>query len=287
MVFSYGQREMCALGRNGNNTEILKIEGLDDIIDISCGETHSAALQNNGDLYVWGCFYNSKRDHMFIPYYCFQHKPRLITKNVVKIASCDNCVIIQDKNGDIYYYGDLKYDNSYQKLTSSELKLNKFMGARDVYPIFDSIYASRSYFFGFKTDIIYAFGNKLFGKLDDNRTYNLEQIDLDKILKIKTYKFKKMNSVIMQMTGNIIVEGYNQNSEIQYIIYNISGEKTIKYIDDIQILSCRNEAVIYVKDKQLFTWGENIYGKLGHLEKIIRKPTKLECDVGKIVGIYA
>ncbi|KAM0686636.1 hypothetical protein COBT_002139, partial [Conglomerata obtusa] len=98
MVFSFGKTDRGALGRVDRGKEILQIEGLKKIKDISCGEAHSAALDENNELYVWGCFLNLDNKTMQTSEEYMQHEPRHITDNVAKIASCDNCIIIQKEN---------------------------------------------------------------------------------------------------------------------------------------------------------------------------------------------
>ncbi|KAM0685895.1 Regulator of chromosome condensation, partial [Conglomerata obtusa] len=231
MVFSFGKTKDGALGRVDRGKEILKIDGLNDIVDISCGETHSAALGINGDLYAWGRFRNLDYKTMKITQNCLRHEPLKIADNVSKMASCDNSITLQKDNGEVFYYGGLNiYKYALEKESSKKLKLKKIKGASDSTPVFDYIKASGDEFFGVKNNEIFAYGKCIYDYLFKKSAPTLESV------KFNSKKFKY-----------IYLEKVDDNNEICKVIAKI---KSCNF-DRFQSLFLSKKRKLYIKGRMI------------------------------------
>ncbi len=58
-VFTWGCNDEGALGRGGEETEPALVDGLLShvkIVQVSCGDSHTSALADNGVVYGWGTY---------------------------------------------------------------------------------------------------------------------------------------------------------------------------------------------------------------------------------------
>ncbi|KAM0686601.1 Regulator of chromosome condensation [Conglomerata obtusa] len=292
LVFSFGRLENGALGRDEKGQEILKVEGLDDIVDISCGESHSAALQENGDLYIWGTFDNFEGQTMYSSETCWHHEPRKIINDVAKIASSNNSVIIQKKNGNVFYYGGLYTDDvDSEQDQPRHLEVKSIKGAYRRFPVFDFLKASYNFFFGIADGKIYAFGIDMFGKISHWGNCILKEIvddDIGKVVsEIQSCDVGNIHSLFLNKKGKLYIKGcrpiFKRGRFERFESYKVCTYMMNK----VDLLACKNDACLCVKKNQLYTWGVNRYGELGHNENIIEKPKKVKFKFNEIVGIYA
>ncbi|KAJ3216515.1 Regulator of chromosome condensation [Dinochytrium kinnereticum] len=93
-LYSWGCNDQKALGRSGEETIPLPVEGLDGvkIIQVVCGDSMTAALSDDGNVYAWGTFRNKNGIFGFRPDIEIQPTPWMIPelKKVVYIDAGAN-----------------------------------------------------------------------------------------------------------------------------------------------------------------------------------------------------
>lgn len=110
-VYTFGCNDEGALGRDsseeGSETLPVKVDLEEKVIQVSAGDSHSAALTENGIVYVWGTF----RDNNGIiglleplkP--CTLPKKHLMAETVIKIASGNDHLVMVTRDGNLYTCG--------------------------------------------------------------------------------------------------------------------------------------------------------------------------------------
>ncbi|KAM0684853.1 hypothetical protein COBT_003938 [Conglomerata obtusa] len=56
---------------------------------------------------------------------------------------------------------------------------------------------------------------------------------------------------------------------------------------NVDYIACNSDAYLCVTNNELYMWGIDKYGVLGHHGKVINEPSKIDFQFNKIVGIYA
>ena len=98
-----------ALGRSGEETIPLKVEGLDHecIVDVACGDSISVALTNNGRVYAWGTFRNNTGIFGYRKEVNTQPTPLLITEltHILSISCGSNHCVAVSADGKAFSWG--------------------------------------------------------------------------------------------------------------------------------------------------------------------------------------
>ncbi|KAJ3313395.1 Regulator of chromosome condensation [Blyttiomyces sp. JEL0837] len=98
-----------ALSRAGEETLPLKVEGLEGhkIVAIIAGDSCSAALTDEGSVFVWGTFRNKNGIFGFRPDIDIQPRPYLIPelKNIISLRAGANHIIAKNREGKVFTFG--------------------------------------------------------------------------------------------------------------------------------------------------------------------------------------
>lgn len=109
-VYSFGCNDEGTLGRttekDGSEMVPGKVDGLPTIIAVSAGDSHSAALADDGTVYAWGNFRDANGS-MGLTTAGIQTKPvcLLAGENIVKISSGGDHLVCLSEKGDIFTCG--------------------------------------------------------------------------------------------------------------------------------------------------------------------------------------
>ncbi|KAM0686565.1 hypothetical protein COBT_002209, partial [Conglomerata obtusa] len=87
--------------------------------------------------------------------------------------------------------------------------------------------------------------------------------------------------------GDLYTGGYklihDEATDLKYEFY----EFLTKFMEDVDLIYCIRDACLCVINDELYTWGPNRYGELGHEIGMIFEPTKVYFPFNRIIGIYA
>jgi len=106
-VYGKDQNSLSQLGYSEQNfyyNDFVEIPNLENIVQISCGEFHSLALNKNGKVFSFG---NGNKGALGYKAH-FQHPPQKIPNlsNIVKISAGANHSLCLDSSGNVYAFGD-------------------------------------------------------------------------------------------------------------------------------------------------------------------------------------
>uniref|UniRef100_T1J8U9 RCC1-like domain-containing protein n=1 Tax=Strigamia maritima TaxID=126957 RepID=T1J8U9_STRMM len=110
-VFTFGCNDEGALGRDTSEEDSefepgeVEIDGR--VIQISAGDSHSAALTDAGDVYAWGTFRDSSGAMGLLKSQCIEQIPHLVMPgvSVAKIASGSDHLVLLTTQGHLYTCG--------------------------------------------------------------------------------------------------------------------------------------------------------------------------------------
>ena len=155
-----GENQFKALGiqtEEKNLRNVTRIDSLEKIKEISCGDCHSVAIDESGDLYTWGCnllgacgFDKTQFEFIDIPKKLEIRDEETKSKVNFKNASCgDAFTIVLSNQGGIYSFG---YDGFGQLANGSEdsYSLPKRVLFEEKNLKFDKI---SNFFFSFPTNL--------------------------------------------------------------------------------------------------------------------------------------
>ncbi|KAI9144320.1 regulator of chromosome condensation 1/beta-lactamase-inhibitor protein II [Paraphysoderma sedebokerense] len=110
-VYSWGCNDHRALGRDGPETEVGLVQGLEgiDVVKIGAGDNISCALDRNGKLYVWGTFRDEQGVYGFLPGIQIQPVAALFLPlsqmTIVDFACGTDHVVALNSYGIVYAWG--------------------------------------------------------------------------------------------------------------------------------------------------------------------------------------
>ncbi|XP_033644614.1 regulator of chromosome condensation-like [Asterias rubens] len=109
-VFTFGCNDEGALGRDtseeGSEFSVGKVDLSEKIVQVSCGDSHTAALTEDGRAYIWGTFRDANGPFGLTSKGMEKLPHRLpLQKTVVQISSGNDHVCMLTENGEIYSVG--------------------------------------------------------------------------------------------------------------------------------------------------------------------------------------
>ncbi|KAI9001996.1 regulator of chromosome condensation 1/beta-lactamase-inhibitor protein II [Gaertneriomyces semiglobifer] len=108
-LYSWGCNDQKALGREGEETEPGEVVGLDGIriVQVACGDSASAALSDQGEVYCWGTFRSANGIFGFYPGIHIQPVPfKMPTlENIVHISAGTNHLVAVGSDSKLYTWG--------------------------------------------------------------------------------------------------------------------------------------------------------------------------------------
>lgn len=135
---------------------------------------------------------------------------------------------------------------------------------------------------------IYAWGNGIYGQLGTGEEIMNQNIPIV-IDDLQNKDVKKIfsffdNSAILTKDNELLVWGKTRDGNIgQFVgggINNITVPALFPYFDDIEgkienISISREHGGLVTDNGKIYTWGIDLYGKLGHSEKKVKKIEKI------------
>lgn len=234
----------------------VKVEGLNDIIDVKAGKFHSLALKKDGSVWSWG--YNSDgelgsgTDENSV-------KPEKIKclKDIVQINANGNVSMALNKRGIIYMWG---YNYSGQLGDGTTENSNKPVRVKGICHV-KKIYTSGVTSFAIKSDnSVWAWGA--------NNAYQFST-STDKANSVTPIKIPNMENVIdispgsfhtlaLKKDGTVWAWGYNNRGELGNDYANSKIIRKVDGIDNVKSIHAGLFTSDVVKnDGSLWHWGSN------------------------------
>ncbi|KAM0688437.1 Regulator of chromosome condensation [Conglomerata obtusa] len=287
-VYTYGCNDEAALGRSGEEHEILEVQIKDNVIDISCGASHSVALTDKGTVLAWGTFRDRTGVIGFKPGIKLQKKPKIIARNVIKIASCDNYIVMVNKNGSIMCYGsELFKKEQRRKKSIVSLRTRVVMRKNKNMPKVDNIKTGANHCFAVSGDKLYGWGNNMCGQMGNGDNISFNEVKLIDINNIKDCDGAVTHSLFLKINGDLYASGCNTHGNLGNVKVGKESFIPVKVMDNVKMFACSGSMNLAVKNNELFSWGGNFYGELGHEGETHKEPKKVNFDFGTIIGIHA
>ena len=243
-VYGFGLNANGQLGNNANanSGELVKVEGLTNIVKIAAYKNISMALNKDGELFVWGEGYSKQ--------------PEKIEFHT-KIIDMTGRIILSEQ-GSVW---NMKNLNEKTPMLTNIVE----------------IASGDSHHLALKADgTVYGFGANSYGQLGQGNTTNADKVVvIANLPKAESVKANLYTSYVLTTTGEVYSFGRNtksslgQNSKETY-------RATPTKIDSskVQRISAGQNFGIYVDDEGfVYSWGNNDYGQLAQEAKEVITPS--------------
>ncbi|KAM0686257.1 Ultraviolet-B receptor uvr8 [Conglomerata obtusa] len=278
-VYSFGQNDYLALGRDNAPHEVLEVPLKDDIIDISCGKSHSAALTVNGILYAWGTIEEKVK-------VLTNKEPIEIAQDIICIQSIKNGILLVDKYGNIKSFGfDRSQNETSNDNNDSSNMLRTVIEHNENLPIFNKIKVGSKHFFVFDDHKLYGWGKNKFGQLGNGKKEKYANFQSININDVKDVDGGFLHTLFLKKDGSLYVSGCNEYFSFT-CFKNGEVSTPIFIMDGIEMIACNKLVHFVVKKNAIYSWGINMFGELGQIYRKVIEPKKMGFKFGKILGIY-
>ncbi|WP_075983178.1 RCC1 domain-containing protein [Bacillus massilinigeriensis] len=270
-VWSFGQNQTGQLGNNktSDSYKPVKVTGLTGVKDIAAGDSFSLALKKDGTVWMFG--------NPYLPIYNgVKPKPYKISslKDIKDIAAGDQNMVALKKDGTVYVWGNNFSGQIGIGKTSGWLeKPQRVTGLTKVV----SIAAGRYHTLATRSDgSVWAFGANTHGEIGNGKTgstlykvpYKVPSLSKVKMVSAGTY-----NSLAVQSNGHVYAWGANDKGSLGIGSEGLFTSKPTRVVDTSgkyylqqikQVDGGSEHSVAVANNGTIYTWGENVYGKLGN-----------------------
>lgn len=260
-LYARGYNTKGQLG-NGNNIdsvdELIKVSGMNDVIEVAAGDSFSVALKKDGTLWTWG---QNSVGQLGDGSYMDRNTPYQILNNVSSISAGDKHVIILKNDGTVWGWGD----NSY-------LQLNLSYGNYNIPTQIISFLNTAEIFAGGNTSAaiqsdgkVRVFGDNRYGKAGINTTNSNtgSMCTLSSLNNIVDMDIGAHHMVAVDASGNMYAWGYNFCGQLGVAedVQEVLAPCYVRSNVDI-VRAGGNTTIVRLKDGSWVQYGDNLYNKI-------------------------
>lgn len=269
-VWSFGQNQTGQLG-NGKTSDSyrpVKVSGLTGVKDIAAGQSFSMALKKDGSVWMWGSGFALTSGA--------KPKPYKVSglKDIKDIAAGEQNMIALKKDGSVYVWGDNFSGQVGIGKTSGWLdKPQKVSGLTKVV----AIGGGRYHTIAVKSDgTVWTFGSNEHGEIGNGKTGSqlfTVPYKVTSLSKAKTVSAGTYYSLAVLSNGSVYAWGENDIGQLGIgtedfyqtrptQVVDTSGKNNLQQIK--QVDGGSDHTIAVANNGSVYTWGENVNGKLGN-----------------------
>ncbi|MCL2152228.1 MAG: S-layer homology domain-containing protein [Oscillospiraceae bacterium] len=236
------------------------------VISVSAGGAHTAAITEDGSLYVWGL--NNRRqvcpadgnEKLAVS------APYKVMDNVAFVSCSDFRTMAITTSGDLYEWGanELDFFDTDQINTrkTSDITTPKMIMSNVLF-----VAAGEDNSFIIKTDFsLWARGQNKYGQLgtgDMTDRNSWVEINNAYINKNVTYISANRTTAVITTDGSLYMWGKNDSGQLGNG-NTIDSQTPVKIMDNVDSVSTNQHTVAVKSDGSLWAWGRNNYGQIGN-----------------------
>lgn len=209
----------------GGNYQSVPAKVLDDVVSVSCGREHTAAIKTDGSLWMWGSDsygqigvggnVNSKGDIFTI-----QTTPKKVMDNVAAVSCGDDFTAAIKTDGSLWMWGD-SYDG--------QLGIGRT------------------------------------GNTQTGSGYTYQNVPIKVMDNVTAVSCGESHTAIIKTDGSLWMCGNNARGQLGNGERSGNPGDIVKVMDGVTAVSCGSGHTAAVKtDGSLWTWGCGAFGQLGH-----------------------
>ena len=227
------------------------------IQQVSLGAAHSAALIENGDLYLWGSNIDGELGSG-VGYWYVNATPNKILKNVKQVSLGGDHSAALIENGDLYLWGSNGYGQLGDGSTVNRFVPKKVM--KHVKQVSLGYYHSAAIT---ENGDLYLWGNNGYGQLGDGSTER--SLEPKKVMEhMKQVSLGKYHSAAISENGDLYLWGNNEygqlgdgSTENNFFV----PKKVMEHVKQVSLGGQHSAAIS--ENGDLYLWGYDGYGQLG------------------------
>ncbi|MBF0371370.1 MAG: DUF1566 domain-containing protein [Magnetococcales bacterium] len=247
---------------NSEFANLERISNLTDVVDISTGWHHYAALTSDGNVWAWGSNSSSQLGSLATSDNEDDPVQVSIPDPVAKISAGSDHTLALTEGGTVWAWGanengQLGNGNTEENATPAEIA-----GLTDVVDIFTGLYHN----FALQEDgSLWAWGSNFYGQLGDGTTDSrLTPVHVQDVTDVATVAASYKHSVAVRTDGTVWTWGYNGYGQLgDGSTENSSTPQMVDGVSNVTAVAAGYHTVAISEDGSVRAWGANDYGQLG------------------------
>ncbi len=263
-VWAWGDNEkgQCGNGQFADYSAPVLINGLKDIVQVSCGGLHCVALDKNGNVWVWGDNYYGQLGlgYSGAP----QYTPvKLSIDNVKMVAAGMGYTVVLKNDGSVWAWGENNYGTTGSSEKENTLTPAKVSGLLSIVMIdagYDHTLALRS------DGTVWGWGDGKENNLLDGQGYNNPVFvntprQINSLPMATDIVAAEHCSMALGSDGNLYVWGSNGDGQygnsIDLQMPEATAQKVPSMSDVVSMSAGLGHCVAIKKDGSVWAWGRN------------------------------
>ena len=266
-VWAWGENQYGQLATFESEYEAfpLKVEGLENIIDVTTGKGHSIALKADGTVWTWGW---NKYGQLGLGNNDNQLEVRKVPnlENIIEISAGAKHTLALDKNGDVWSWGANHLGQLGLGKEENTTRPEKIIGLKDIQQISAGAYHNIALA---KDGKIFTWGWNDFNQIGNNTKTNWRVPVYIPLNGVKTIKAGTLHSIVLKKDGTVWSWGDNSLKQCGAFLANqLNIPNQIKELENITSLSAGDiHSLALDSEGNIWSWGNEKNGRLGRINE--------------------